>query len=131
MPSYVQLLLPAALAISASVACAAEAPPEDAVASPALAREIEAYRVCATLNLPADFRPVKDSASAAALALEKCRKQRFVVAGQFALDHPGTYRTKAFVDELSTHLMQELSTWLEDVNSHRLPPQPVLRRSPR
>jgi len=88
-----------------------------------LQQEIEAYRLCGRLNLPADFKRVKDAASAASVALDRCRKQRFAVAGQFALDYPGTMRTKSFIDGLTLDLVHELSGWLEDVDAKRVPPQ--------
>ena len=91
-----------------------------------LQNEIEAYRLCGRLNLPADFQRVKDSAAAATVALDKCSRQRFAVAGQFALDFPGTTRTKAFIDGVTTDLVQELSAWLEDVDARRVPPQPPM-----
>lgn len=88
-----------------------------------LQQQIEAFRLCGRLNLPPDFKRVKDSASAASVALDKCRKQRFAVAGQFALDYPGTVRTKSFIDSLTFDLVHELSGWLEDVDAKRVPPQ--------
>ena len=94
------------------------------VLSVELQNEIEAYRLCGRLNLPPDFERVKDSAAAATVALDKCSRQRFAVAGQFALDFPGTVRTKAFIDSVTTDLVQELSAWLEDVDARRVPPQP-------
>jgi hypothetical protein len=91
-----------------------------------LQSEIEAYRLCGRLNLPPDFQRVKDAAAAATVALDKCSRQRFAVAGQFALDYPGTVRTKAFIDGVTTDLVQELSGWLEDVHARRVPPQPPM-----
>ena len=89
-----------------------------------LGKTVEAYRMCARLNLPPDFWRVRDSAAAAAVALENCQKQRFIVAGQFALDNPGTTQTRAFVDNLSSQLVAELSQWLEDVDARRISPHP-------
>lgn len=88
-----------------------------------LQQAIEAYRLCGRLNLPPDFKRVKDATSAASVALNRCSKQRFAVAGQFALDYPGTVRTKSFIDSLTLDLVHELSGWLEDVDAKRVPPQ--------
>lgn len=102
----------------------AAAPPQPPMPmSVELQQEIEAYRLCGRLNLPPDFKRVKDAASAASVALDKCRKQRFAVAGQFALHYPGTLRTKDFIDSLTLDLLHELSAWLEDVDAKRVPPQ--------
>ena len=70
------------------------------------------------------------AASAASVALEKCRKQRFAVAGQFALDYPGTIRTKAFIDSLTLDLLHELSAWLEDVDAKRVSPHMPMPERP-
>ncbi|MCZ2496759.1 hypothetical protein GN316_08325 [Xylophilus sp. Kf1] len=88
-----------------------------------LRQEIEAYRLCARLNLPSDFNRVKDAASAATVALDRCRRHRFAVAGQFALDYPGTVRTKAFIDGLTLDLVNELAAWVDDVNARRVSPE--------
>jgi hypothetical protein len=127
------LILAFGLVLTGGAGLARAASPEVQAAvsvprSAELAREIDAYRMCAKLNLPSDFAAVKDSASAAALALEKCRNQRYAVAGQFALDYPGTVRTRAFVDGLAIQLVDELSAWLEDVHAERVSPHPPAPR---
>ena len=110
------------LSTGATWAATAAVPLVPQTASPELKREVEAYRLCTTISLPSDFKRVKDSAAAVAVALEKCKRQRLAVAGQFALDNPGTPRTKAFVDELSVRMVEDLSGWIEDVDASRTPP---------
>jgi len=118
-------VLAASQALMPAAASAQPVPPEMAW-SPALVREVQAWRICARLHLPPDFQDVRDSSAAVAVALEKCRRQRHVVAGRYALDYPGTFQTQAFVDGVQIQLMEELSTWLEDVHARRVSPHPPL-----
>jgi len=77
----------------------------------------ETYRTCATLSLPDNFANVGNTRLAAETALDLCQKKRLALAGQFALDNPGTRKTGEYVDGVRQRLVTDLSTWMSDMKS--------------
>ena len=104
------LLLTTGLALLAGSAIAA---PESA----GLRDAVETYRTCATLALPDNFSAVDDPRRAAEAALDRCRKQRLALAGQFALENPGTRKTAEYVDGMRQRLVNDLATWVRDMKT--------------
>ena len=66
---------------------------------------IENYRMCITVSLSPDLMRSRDPAAATYVASQSCTRPRLVVAGQYALDNPGTRETRAFVDAVTTRLL--------------------------
>lgn len=85
--------------------------------SAALRAANETYRTCATLSLPDNFSKVGNTRLAAETALDLCQKKRLAVAGQFALDNPGTRKTGEYVDGVRQRLAVDLATWMTDMKT--------------
>lgn len=85
--------------------------------SAALRAATETYRTCATLSLPDNFAKVGNTRLAAETALDLCNKKRLALAGQFALDNPGTRKTGEYVDGVRQRLAVDLSTWMTDMKT--------------
>jgi hypothetical protein len=99
--------------ISVVGACSAAA----AADSAALRAANETYRTCATLSLPDNFSKVGNPRLAAEAALDLCQKKRLAVAGQFALDNPGTRKTGEYVEGVRQRLAVDLATWMTDMKT--------------
>lgn len=89
---------------------------------------VERYRLCIAMSLSPEMLKVKDAASATQVASQKCGGPRLELAGQFALDHPGTRQTQEYVDAVTTKLLADLSMWVENVQAGRESPNPAVRR---
>ena len=85
--------------------------------SAALLAAQDTYRTCATISLPDNFSKVVNTRLAAETALDLCQKKRLALAGQFALDNPGTRKTGEYVDGVRQRLATDLSTWISDMKS--------------
>lgn len=77
----------------------------------------EKYRTCATLSLPDNFANIANPRHAAERALDLCQKKRLALAGQFALDNPGTRKTADYVDGVRVRMVADLATWITDMKS--------------
>ena len=89
---------------------------------------IENYRMCITVSLSPDLMRSQDPAAATYVASQRCTKPRLVLAGQYALDNPGTRETRVFVDAVTARLLNELTMWVENVQAGRVSPDPAVRR---
>jgi hypothetical protein len=103
------------LAMLLSVAQASDA--AASAESPDMRLATERYRTCATLSLPENFAKIGDPRDAAEKALDRCHKKRLALAGQYALDNPGTRRAGDYVDGVRLRLTGDLATWIGDMKT--------------
>jgi len=82
---------------------------------------IDAYQLCAQLNLPENFARAPDAQRAAAAAVDRCREEELVLAGQFALENPGTSQTQEFMQAQRRVAVTGLVAWMRNLR----PQQPV------
>ena len=99
-----------------------------AASSVDLVDAIENYRMCILVSLSPDLMRSHDPAAATYVASQRCIRPRLVVAGQYALDHPGTREARVFVDAVTARLLNELTMWVENVQAGRVSPDPAVRR---
>jgi len=102
------------LGICFAVRLSCAAPVQD---SEGLRAAHESYRTCATLQLPDNFARVPSPKAAADAAVERCEKQRLALAGQFALDNPGTRATGAYIDTARQRVAADLANWMADMKT--------------
>ncbi|WPB58815.1 hypothetical protein [Xylophilus sp. GOD-11R] len=86
-------------------------------ASEQLREAEEKYRTCAALSLPDNFSRIHEPRMAAERALDQCHKKRLALAGQFALDNPGTRRTGEYIEDVRVRLTGDLATWIADMKT--------------
>ncbi|MCZ2497324.1 hypothetical protein GN316_11180 [Xylophilus sp. Kf1] len=72
----------------------------------------DSYQMCATLQLPENFRQIRDPGASAATAARQCRVERLAVAGQFALDNPGTQETARYLATQQKRVALALGNWI-------------------
>ncbi|QHI96862.1 hypothetical protein GT347_01955 [Xylophilus rhododendri] len=97
--------------------CASAALNPTAADSEGLRAAAERYRVCAALSLPDNFSKVGNPRHAADKALTLCQKKRLALAGQYALDNPGTRSTGEYVDGVTERVARDLAGWITDMKS--------------
>ena len=83
---------------------------------------IDAYQLCAQLNLPENFARAPDPQRAAAAAVDHCREEELVLAGQFALENPGTTQTQEFMRAQRRAAVTGLAAWMRNLR----PQQPAV-----
>ena len=71
------------------------------------------FQMCAALGLPENLKAIKDADAAAATAATKCRTERLALAGQFALDNPGSRQIGRFMEAQHQRVVDILSDWIE------------------
>ena len=85
---------------------------------------LDAYQMCAQLHLPDDFSIIQDVQHTVAVAVDACQAERMTLAGQFALENPGTTQTLEFINSHRRGVMAKLA---EFVRSTRQRSPPALR----
>jgi len=85
----------------------------------------DSYQMCATLHLPEDFRQIRDPESSAGAAMRLCRVERLALAGQFALDNPGTFETDRYLKTRQKRIVATLGDWIAASTTGSAPHPPV------
>ena len=116
------LLAPCGMAL---IAHAAE-PLTNTVSQRAL---FDSYQMCATLHLPEDFRQIRDPEASAQAALRLCRLERLALAGQFALDNPGTRETDRYLKTQQKRIVATLGHWIT-ASTTGVAPHPMTPQGP-
>lgn len=75
----------------------------------------DAFQLCAQLHLPENFAKVVDAQLAAAAAIANCREEELTLAGQFALENPGTGGTREFLESQRRLVTTDLVEWIRGV----------------
>ncbi|QHJ00053.1 hypothetical protein GT347_19940 [Xylophilus rhododendri] len=75
----------------------------------------DAFQLCAQLNLPENFSKVVDAQLTAAAAIANCRDEELTLAGQFALENPGTGGTREFIENQRRLVIADLVDWIRGV----------------
>jgi hypothetical protein len=88
----------------------------------------DSYQMCATLHLPEDFRQIRDPESSATAATGLCRVERLALAGQFALDNPGTQETARYLATQRKRVIATLGNWII-ASTTGSPPHPLTPQS--
>ena len=83
--------------------------PDDTALQRAL---FDSFQMCATLHLPEDFRRIRDPAGSARSAADACRREGLALAGQFALDNPGSRQVDVFFRLQHKRVVDSLSDWI-------------------
>ena len=72
----------------------------------------DSYQMCASLHLPEDFRQIRDPEQSVNAAIRLCRVERLALAGQFALDNPGTTETDRYLKSRQKRIVATLGSWI-------------------
>ncbi len=73
---------------------------------------LDAYQLCAQLHLPDNFGAIKDVQHTVAVAVDACQAERMTLAGQFALENPGTTQTLEFINNHRRRVMSNLADFV-------------------
>ena len=95
--------------------------PDDTASQRAL---FDSFQMCATLHLPEDFRRIRAPADSARSAADACRRECLALAGQFALDNPGSRQVDVFFRLQHKRVVDSLSDWIA-ASSKAVTPHPL------
>lgn len=83
---------------------------------------LDAYQLCAQLHLPDNFAAIKDVQRAVAIAVDACPTERMTLAGQFALENPGTTQTLEFINNHRRGVMSNLTDFVRSTGQRGAAP---------
>ncbi len=73
---------------------------------------LDAYQLCAQLHLPENFGAIKDVQRTVEASVDACQTERMILAGQFALENPGTAQTLDFINGHRRGVMSNLADFV-------------------
>lgn len=79
----------------------------------------DAYHLCAQLHLPDNFATITDLHQVATDAANRCPEEALTLAGQFALENPGTNQTQEFLAGQKRLVATRLVEWIRGLRPQR------------
>jgi hypothetical protein len=95
--------------------------PDDTAAQRTL---FDSFQMCAALQLPEDFGRIRDPAGSARSAADACRREGLALAGQFALENPGSRQVEAFFKLQHKRVVDILGDWIS-ASTRGITPHPL------